>query len=840
MITCKKCGKTNRDIAIYCKWCGVKCEAKKSDPLEQLVGMNGAKQELTELIDTCHLLHQRSQRSSSAVRINMNMVIAGHTGTGKSLLVEVLYKQLHRTGILTQPNVCVVDAVDWAVFCNKWDENINRIRGGMLCIDNAQKLLPDGYSGSICELDRLFNEMGKWENDPIVVISGLPEGLNGFFTANPVIRNRFRYFFQLPDRSAEELREICINQVSQKYGLTLDNQSSDRLLGFFKYKIKNSGDSFSNAHLAIEKAEDIFTSQLNRTMGVTADMTVIPDDIKGDIFEEKSAVQILEELDRFVGLENIKDEIRQTIAFLQVEKLRNGGQMPVLKTHYVFTGNPGTGKTTIARVMADVFRAMEVLPIGHLIETDRSGLVGRYQGETALKTNELVDKSIGGVLFIDEAYNLLGSDGDSFGKEAINTLLKRLEDDKGKFICIVAGYSKEMHEFIDSNPGLKSRFNRTMEFRDYQPQDMVEIFRNLFKKDGMYTDEVTNGKLHNFFDKMYTARDKNFGNAREVVKVYELARKRQGERVSASLSSPGSQEEDLRLLTWLDIAGDEEKSLRPLSELLSQLDEFVGLQNVKHTIRDMATYLEMERMRALSLGKNPELVKEHMVFTGNPGTGKTTIARVMAEICKSLGILAKGHLIEADRSALVAGYSGQTAIKTNQLVDRALGGVLFIDEAYTLSDQTGNDSFGKEAIDTLLKRLEDDRGKFICIVAGYTREMQRLIESNPGLQSRFNRTIHFEDYNPEELADIYRRLVIKKGLQLTPAAETMLLPYFERMYNARGRDFGNAREVRKCFEQTSIKQSRRLALCMQQPDFDTDSLLWITPEDIDEDLPVIL
>ena len=221
----------------------------------------------------------------------------------------------------------------------------------------------------------------------------------------------------------------------------------------------------------------------------------------------------------------------------------------------------------------------------------------------------------------------------------------------------------------------------------------------------------------------------------------------------------------------------------------------------------------------------------HCVFTGNPGTGKTTVARIVAEIYKDLGILEKGHLVECDRSSLVAGYAGQTAIKTNEVIDKALDGVLFIDEAYTLARDEGQDSFGQEAIDTLLKRMEDDRNRLVVIVAGYTEEMKRFIESNPGLSSRFNRYIEFADYNEAELLEIYKRLAEKQKLVLSAEFENALKALFSRVIAKGDSSFGNGRGVRNLYEKTLVNQANRLA----QKDYSVSDLMKLVPEDLPSD-----
>lgn len=245
-----------------------------------------------------------------------------------------------------------------------------------------------------------------------------------------------------------------------------------------------------------------------------------------------------------------------------------------------------------------------------------------------------------------------------------------------------------------------------------------------------------------------------------------------------------------------------------LAQVLKELDELVGIASVKEKVRQLANFAKVQQMR-VAQGISPIGSSYHAVYTGNPGTGKTTVARLMARIYKSLGILRKGHLVECDRSALVAEYVGQTAPRTNAVVDRALDGVLFIDEAYSLS--RAQDDFGDEAIETLLKRMEDNRDRLIVIVAGYPAEMQNFIRSNPGLQSRFSRLIDFPDYRAFELCRIFGLMCRRNGMVLSPGLREKVMHHFQELWRNRDEHFGNARLARNCFEAVISAQANRLA-----------------------------
>ena len=262
---------------------------------------------------------------------------------------------------------------------------------------------------------------------------------------------------------------------------------------------------------------------------------------------------------------------------------------------------------------------------------------------------------------------------------------------------------------------------------------------------------------------------------------------------------------------------------------MEQLTQLTGLELVKNDVATLVNFIKIQKVRASKGMKAPSL-SYHCVFIGNPGTGKTTVARILACIYKELGILEKGHLVETDRSGLVAEYVGQTAVKTNKIIDSAIGGVLFIDEAYSLVTNSSND-YGKEAIATLLKRMEDDRERLVVILAGYTQEMKEFIDSNPGLQSRFNRYIEFKDYSEEELLQIYLGNLKKYEYVITDGAIEKMKRVINKAIINKDHNFGNARWVRNIFEKTLEIQANRLAT---DGNISNESLTTITEDDIIE------
>ena len=526
---------------------------------------------------------------------------------------------------------------------------------------------------------------------------------------------------------------------------------------------------------------------------------------------KESVEDVLAELDSLVGLEGVKAEVKRIVNLAKVNEARRaqGLKVPPMTYHMVFTGNPGTGKTTVARIVARAFRALGIAKGGQLVETDRSGLVGRYAGETAVKTNAKVDEAIGGILFVDEAYQLASSDSDDYGKEAIATLLKRMEDDRDKLIVIAAGYTDEMRDFLDANSGLRSRFSKTIEFADYTAKELAAIFRSMAKKNEFVLAADLEEGLDAAMAKLTAKRDRTFGNARFVRQLFEDATGRQANRLAES----GNLDADaLKTLVLADLGlGERKTDVRAptVDEVLAELDSLVGLKPVKDELRRLIATVRANKMREEKGLENNVTMSYNFVFTGNPGTGKTTVARILGKAFRALGVLDRANFVETDRSGLVAKYEGQTAAKTNKLIDSAMGGILFIDEAYQLN-QGENDQYGSEAVATLLKRMEDARGSMVVIIAGYSNEMKKFMEINSGLESRFNRTIEFPDYSAKELAEIYRSMAKKAKYRLSDDVEHWLVPYISMLTEKRDKNFGNARWARDLFEKSVERQALRV------------------------------
>ncbi len=539
--------------------------------------------------------------------------------------------------------------------------------------------------------------------------------------------------------------------------------------------------------------------------------------------DTKTLDELLGELDRLIGLDNVKKNIRENITYLNFTKLRKEkgfDDSSKINLHSVFTGNPGTGKTTIVKMLGKIYQKMGLLTKGHVYEVDRSVLVAEYIGQTAPKTKKAIDQARGGILFIDEAYSLArkDDDGKDFGKEVIEILIKEMSDGIGDLAIICAGYPKETEIFLDSNPGLKSRFSHYFHFDDYLPEELYSISQYAAKNKEVEFNAEADDYLKEQLIEVYRRRNESFGNARYVHALVDEAKMNMGIRLMKAPDMDALTKEEMQTITINDLkpifAHSERKKLalkvndKHLQEAMNELNELVGMDNIKEEINELVKLIKFYN----EIGK--DVVNKfslHSVFTGNPGTGKTTLARIIAKIYKALGLVERGHVVEVDREGLVAGYTGHTAIKTADKVNEAMGGILFIDEAYALSEGGGSNDFGKEAIEVILKRMEDHRGKFGVIAAGYPDNMARFIETNPGLKSRFDKTFKFEDYNAEQLFSIAMNLFTKEILKPDESAIEHLKAYFAQLYENRDKFFGNARTIRQIVVEAVKNQNLRMA-----------------------------
>jgi len=513
----------------------------------------------------------------------------------------------------------------------------------------------------------------------------------------------------------------------------------------------------------------------------------------GDESEAVDQPTPLERLHAMTGLTEVKKQVAAFVTRVRFDEIRRqrGLHVEPSSLHSMFLGNPGTGKTTVARLLGQALHQEGVIATGTFVEAQRTDLVAEHIGGTAVKTRKKLEEALGGILFIDEAYSLAIGGQNDFGHEAVNTILTFMEDHRDEIMVIFAGYTNQMQDFLSMNPGLASRVPHRFDFEDYSPEELAAMGLADLKRKAF---EVEDESLYRRLIGAAYRRASDRSNGRWVRNQNERLVAIMAERVmSLGLEA---QEEALTQVLAVDLhtlfgthAGGQ-----GLDDLLEKLDSMVGLESVKRWVHDVVAQAQADA-KLLEHQPDSDRPTYHMLFTGNPGTGKTTVARIVAGVFHRLGMLDSPQVVEADRSRLVGQYIGETEKKTTRIVDEAMGGVLFVDEAYQLTPARDSNDFGRQAMETLLTRLENDRAAFIAIFAGYTKEMEQFLEVNPGLRSRIPHHIEFPDYTPEEVADIVEAILSKKGWRFdSPALREAVKQHYTSLpahHHANGRSARN-------------------------------------------------
>ena len=555
------------------------------------------------------------------------------------------------------------------------------------------------------------------------------------------------------------------------------------------------GDRFSQTEI-IEAFEKFEAWCINRNVLGAYDVDMSEDYM---LERDENGASAYEELQRLIGLKTVKRQLDELLAANAVwrERKRRSGKVHDSGTmHMVFGGNPGTAKTTVARLFAGVGKEKGLLKSGVFVERGGMDLNGFPETVRGAFT-----EARGGVLFIDEAYTLCSP-------IAIATLLQEMEAHRDDVIVILAGYNDAMKAFLRRNEGLSSRIPNWIDFPDYSVEELTEIFRYTVGLLGFSATEEAVAEARYIFEKARTTED--FGNGRFVRSLVERSVRRQSMRLFESKKDVTKiRKEALFLLTKEDVLGSEDVGTaaeREPGSARRELEAMIGLESTKKIIRKAVAHYKMNKL-CMDKGINRGKASMHMVFTGNPGTAKTTVARLFAQILRDDKVLPTGKFIEVGRADLVGAFVGSTAIIVKSKFREAKGGVLFIDEAYSLCDYNKN-SFGDEAINTIVQEMENNREDTVVIFAGYPAPMEEFLARNPGLESRLAFRVGFEDYSADELLRITELMASRKGIKLTAAAMEKLGSIYENARKDPG--FGNGRFVRKLLEEAEMNLAERL------------------------------
>lgn len=735
------------------------------------------------------ILNIESHRNMSDFQGNMvHYIISGKSAEAAEDITEALMQKLAKTNRLRGRRMTIISEIDPELYRGEshLEEFIENNHGGVMVIDLLEKFGHDmAEYGMTCEyMEKLVKQYRK---DCLFVFTYNTEKPGFAYQLLPQLQ---KYVMPVMLKEGKGDRRVAVKYMKE----LIKNSEYSKYAGQANEFMKLfPGNEFSQTDvlMAFEQFEPWC---LNKNVLKAYDYNI------SDTFmldRDENADSSYDQLQKMIGLEKVKEQIEHIIATDVVEKERKkrmGNTYQSGTMHMVFGGNPGTAKTTVAKLFAGIAKEKGILRSGAFVECGGMDL-------GAGNIREMFAKAKGGVLFIDEAYSL-------WLPSAIAVLIQEMENRRDDVIVILAGYNEKMRQFMERNEGLKSRIPYWIDFPDYNVDELTDIFEMMVKERGFAVTEGAVKEARNIFEKVKFMD--NFGNGRYVRNLIEHAVQNQSIRLLSNKENAQKiRKRDLFLITKDDISMTEEttKSARKTGDARSELDNMIGLSSVKAIINKVLAKFKLQKA-CIDKGIGNERPSLHMVFTGNPGTAKTTVARLLAEIMKDEKILPSGNFVEVGRADLVGKYVGHTAPLVKKKFKEAQGGVLFIDEAYSLCDGYEN-GYGDEAINTIVQEMENHREDVVVIFAGYPEPMKEFLDRNPGMASRVVFHVDFEDYSVSELCDITRLMLSKKKMKVTDAAMEKL----ENIYESAKEDssFGNGRFVRKMLEEAGMNQAERLS-----------------------------
>lgn len=773
---------------------------------------------------------------------SFHLVLTGAPGTGKNEAARALGQWLFAVGYTQSPEIVEVSRADLVAgyvgqTAIKTRQILESALNKVLFIDEAYNLKSDSSVDFGQEaIDTLLKFMEDHRGSITVIVAGYQREMKSFLRSNPGLSSRFNETIHLRNLYLDELGKVFESLCAQeqvRYG----DDIRPALNSYFKALVDK--ENFGNAREVRklwERGYRVYKERIQQAerSGNETYPAISFDDVFGHLRERidspsgRAALEgLLQNLDSLVGLDRVKAEVRR---FVESELARfDDPDDSWLErrdaVHMLLLGPPGTGKTEVARIIGRIFHLIGLVPEDSFTELSRSDLVGSGP-DAAARTMAVLDSCLGGVVFIDEIYTLVDRrlEFEGGSSETLETVMKYMEDHRGELVVIGAGYADKLAKILEVNPGLASRFGLRLNFDAYNADELTEIFRRMcVGRDLAVGDGVLDAVRSHFAG---LKRDESFGNAREVRNLIEAA-----ERAARSREAGLAADPDGTTITISDLPVKAAASIGRFSQaeidaVMGEIDGLVGVDGVKESFTSLIAFAKVaEKRRAAGLPyEQPSL---HFTFSGPPGTGKTTVARLLGRLFKGLGLLSSGHVVEASRGDLVAGYVGQTALKTEAIVERSLGGVLFIDEAYSLVETSTEHNYSAEAISTLLLAMENHRTDLSLVFAGYTDEMEQFVATNPGLRSRIGNTIVFQSLTSGALLRIAERQLSDRGYVLSAPAADKLMALLETL--GTNPDFGNARGVRRLVDSMVLSQSVRLA---DEDDLSAEALSTIADVDV--------
>ncbi|KAK1566191.1 ATPase [Colletotrichum navitas] len=759
------------------EWASMKRGGASSTVLDTLMGMIGLESVKEEFLSIKSMVDTAVRQNISLSTERFGCTLLGNPGTGKTTVARIYSKFLTSVGVIAGSGFNETSGSKLASMgvaaCQKMLEDMLNDGGGVVFIDEAYQLSSGNSPGGKAVLDFLLAEVENLTGKIVFILAGYSKQMESFFAHNPGFPSRFPKEMKFDDYNDDELRRILEAQIHKKYGgrMRWDDPLYVRVvcrrLGRGRGK-----EGFGNARAVENLLAKIYGRQANRIRkerlagGTPDDLMLTKEDLVGP--EPSSALsncQAWAELQRLIGLSSVKESVRALVDSIQTNYVRELAEEPVIEysLNKVFLGSPGTGKTTVAKLYGQILVDIGLLSNREVVVTKPSDFVGAVLGGSEANTKGILASTVGKVLVIDEAYGLYGGGGSSGGVSdpyktaVIDTIVAEVQSVPGEDRCVLLlGYTDQMEEmFQNVNPGLSRRFpiSSAFVFEDFSRPELMTILDLKLKQQGF---SATDQAKDVAGDMLERARNRpNFGNGGEVDKLLNEAKGRHQKRVSSK------QAKHVSTLEALDFDEDFDRAERADTNVAKLFEGTVGCEKIVATLEGF-----QESVRSMkALGIDPKQnIPFNFLFRGPPGTGKTSTATKMGKVFYDMGFLANDKVIECSASDLIGQYVGQTGPKVLQALDKALGRVLFIDEAYRLAEGP----FAKEAVDELVDAVTKDKykGRLVIILAGYDDDINRLLSVNPGMSSRFPEVIDFHSLSSEHCFDLLYQVLLKQKREL--------------------------------------------------------------------------
>ena len=742
------------------------------------------------------LINIENHANNSECKGNMvHYIISSRSVEAAGDMTAALMKRLLEANRISGRRMEIISEIEPDLYKvnNYLEEIIEGNYGGVIVFDLSEKFgyEPADYVMASKYIEKLVK---KYRKDCLFVFTYNMDNPGFSYYLLPNLK---KYMLTITLREGTGDRIAAVEYLEQLIGDSEYAEYTNQATEFFEMY---SGTKFTQTDvlMAFEQFESwCLNKNVLKAYDYNVDETFVLD-------RDENVESSYERLEKMVGLSIVKEQIKDIIATDIVEHERRKRQGNGYKSgtmHMIFGGNPGSAKTTVAKLFGGIAKEKGILKSGAFVECGGMDLDGLG---CVSKIREAFLAAKGGILFIDEAYSLKSD-------VAVTALIQEMENRREEVIVVLAGYNERMQAFMEINEGLKSRIPYWVEFPDYDADELTAILKLMVQERGLrITDDAIKEAYYIFEKVMHTD---NFGNGRYVRNLIEHAMQKQSVRLLAPRSEANEiPQEELFLITREDICTLEEglKEERKTGTAKKELEEMIGLSTAKKVIQKAIANFKLKKI-CMEKGILKEKASLHMVFTGNPGTAKTTVARLFAEILKDEKVLPTGNFVEVGRAELVGEHVGATAPLVKRKFKEAQGGILFIDEAYSLCDSYEN-GFGDEAINTLVQEMENHRDDVIVIFAGYPDKMKTFLDRNPGMRSRIAFQVEFEDYSTEELCNITELMLSKKQMTITKAGMEKLRKNYESARTSH--DYGNGRYVRKILEEAEMNLAERVSqLC---------------------------